>query len=72
MLFKFCNSIISLEMLEFLMNGGIIFLQLYYVFLGNYVGQNIIDCSISICQATQVLNIFLKFFNNVNTFTIQF
>ncbi|XP_011687003.1 PREDICTED: odorant receptor 9a-like [Wasmannia auropunctata] len=46
------NAIISLEKLDLLIFSDLIFLHLYYIFLGNYVGQNIIDNSIGVCQAT--------------------
>ncbi|XP_011636715.2 uncharacterized protein LOC105426953 [Pogonomyrmex barbatus] len=46
------NTIVSLHELELILSIGIVVLHLYYIFLGNYVGQNIIDNSISICEAT--------------------
>ncbi|XP_018313158.1 odorant receptor 85b-like [Mycetomoellerius zeteki] len=49
---NFYNAVISLEKVDLLVFGSIISIELYYIFLGNYVGQNVIDSSIGICQAT--------------------
>ncbi|XP_018378474.1 PREDICTED: putative odorant receptor 71a [Trachymyrmex cornetzi] len=49
---NFYNAVISLEKMDLLISGTFISVELYYVFLGNYVGQDVIDSSISICQAT--------------------
>ncbi|XP_018392478.1 PREDICTED: odorant receptor 22c-like [Cyphomyrmex costatus] len=49
---NFYNAIIALEEVDILVFGVLIFAELYYIFLGNYVGQNVIDSSIGICQAT--------------------
>ncbi|XP_011861331.1 PREDICTED: uncharacterized protein LOC105558330 [Vollenhovia emeryi] len=51
--FNCINAVTSQEKVEFILTySGIIFLHLYYVFLGNYVGQDIIDSSIGFSQAT--------------------
>ncbi|XP_011883697.1 PREDICTED: odorant receptor 85b-like [Vollenhovia emeryi] len=52
---SFCNAINALtswEKLEIFLSSAVIFIELYCVFLGNYVGQNIIDSSTAISQAT--------------------
>lgn len=47
------NAMILLDdILELLMCAAIIFLELYYLFLGNYVGQEVIDTSVDIFQVT--------------------
>ncbi|XP_071567607.1 odorant receptor 9a-like [Temnothorax nylanderi] len=50
--FNFINAVISLEKVDILVCCGVIFVHLYYLFVGNYVGQNIIDDSTGIHQAT--------------------
>ncbi|XP_025263475.1 uncharacterized protein LOC109610503 isoform X2 [Camponotus floridanus] len=43
-------NIVFLDDVESLIFFGILFIHLYYIFLGNYVGQNIIDTSTDIHQ----------------------
>ncbi|XP_011873934.1 PREDICTED: uncharacterized protein LOC105565392 isoform X2 [Vollenhovia emeryi] len=50
--FNLINAVTSLEIMELIMCGYILFLHLYFIFLGNYIGQDIIDSSTDICQAT--------------------
>ncbi|XP_071630142.1 uncharacterized protein [Temnothorax longispinosus] len=50
--FNFINAVISLEKMDILVCCIVILTHLYYLFVGNYVGQNIIDDSTGICQAT--------------------
>ncbi|XP_019696760.1 uncharacterized protein LOC105182709 isoform X2 [Harpegnathos saltator] len=44
--------ILMVDPFELLMSSGIITLELYYIFLGNYVGQDVIDTSTEICEIT--------------------
>ncbi|XP_011864600.1 PREDICTED: uncharacterized protein LOC105560262 [Vollenhovia emeryi] len=52
---SFCNvinAVTSGEKLDVVTNSAMIFGVMYCIFLGNYVGQNIIDSSTAISQAT--------------------
>ncbi|XP_011883825.1 PREDICTED: odorant receptor 85b-like [Vollenhovia emeryi] len=52
---SFCNvinAVTSWEKLDVFINSVVILIQLYWIFLGNYVGQNIIDSSTAMSQAT--------------------
>ncbi|XP_018351357.1 PREDICTED: odorant receptor 4-like [Trachymyrmex septentrionalis] len=49
---NFHNAVISLEKEDLLIFGSCILIELYYIFLGNYIGQEVIDSSMSIYQAT--------------------
>nr|XP_012217766.1 PREDICTED: uncharacterized protein LOC105669402 [Linepithema humile] len=49
--FLYATTVLN-NVIELLISVGIIFVQLYYLFLGNYVGQNIIDASLDIHQIT--------------------
>ncbi|XP_011873932.1 PREDICTED: uncharacterized protein LOC105565391 [Vollenhovia emeryi] len=51
-IFNLINAVTSPEIVELIMCGSILFLHLYSIFLGNYIGQDIIDNSTDICQAT--------------------
>lgn len=49
--FKIINAVTSLEEIDIIMLSAIILVQLYYLFLANYVGQNIIDSSNDVRRA---------------------
>ncbi|XP_011873935.1 PREDICTED: uncharacterized protein LOC105565392 isoform X3 [Vollenhovia emeryi] len=46
------NAVTSLVKVDLFMNSSMILAQLYCIFMGNYAGQNIIDSSSGISQAT--------------------
>ncbi|XP_070159836.1 odorant receptor 9a-like [Polyergus mexicanus] len=48
---NFVNAVSLDDISELLIFSGIIFIHLYYIFLGNYVGQGIIDTSSDIYQS---------------------
>ncbi|XP_011873925.1 PREDICTED: uncharacterized protein LOC105565389 isoform X2 [Vollenhovia emeryi] len=50
--FNFINAVRSLEIVELIVCGCLLFVQLYLILLENYIGQDIIDSSTGICEAT--------------------
>ncbi|XP_011874118.1 PREDICTED: odorant receptor 43a-like, partial [Vollenhovia emeryi] len=50
--FKLINAVTSLEKVEIIIFGSILCVHIYVLFVANYFGQDIIDSSSGMCQAT--------------------
>ncbi|XP_011873929.1 PREDICTED: uncharacterized protein LOC105565390 [Vollenhovia emeryi] len=50
--FNLINAVTALEKVELVMCGSLLLLHLYFIFRANYIGQDIIDSSTGISEAT--------------------
>ncbi|XP_011162865.2 uncharacterized protein LOC105197951 [Solenopsis invicta] len=49
---NFIYAVLSLKIWDVLICSYSIFVHMYYIFVGNFIGQNVIDTSIDICRAS--------------------
>ncbi|XP_011873939.1 PREDICTED: uncharacterized protein LOC105565393 [Vollenhovia emeryi] len=50
--FNLISAVTSLEIVELILYGSVLCLHIYLIFLANFIGQDIIDSSSGMCQAT--------------------